>query len=71
MFVHERERGGDDPPTLVVCELEEVADGTVLTLVESGFDRLPPARSAESYRMHEEGWAAQMKNIERYLAKAA
>jgi uncharacterized protein YndB with AHSA1/START domain len=60
-----------EPPTLVVCELEEVAGGTVLTLVESGFDRIPAARRAEAYRMHEEGWAAQMKSIERYLAKAA
>lgn len=60
-----------EPPTLVVCELEEVADGTVLTLVESGFDRIPAARRAEAYRMHEQGWAAQMKSIKQYLAKAA
>ena len=60
-----------EPPTLVVCELEESAGGTVLTLVESGFDRVPAERRAEAYRMHEEGWAAQMKSIEKYLAKAA
>ena len=60
-----------EPPTLVVCELEEVAGGTALTLVESGFDAIPAARRAEAYRMHEQGWAAQMKNIERYLARAA
>jgi len=60
-----------EPPTLVVCELEEVADGTALTLVESGFDTIPAARRAEAYRMHEEGWAAQMRNIERHLAKVA
>ena len=60
-----------EPTTLVVCELEEVVGGTVLTLVESGFDRIPATRRAEAYRMHEEGWAAQMKSIERYLAKAA
>lgn len=60
-----------EPPTLVVCELEETADGTILTLVESGFDKIPSARRAEAYGMHEEGWAAQMKSIERYLAKAA
>jgi uncharacterized protein YndB with AHSA1/START domain len=60
-----------EPPTLVVCELERVADGTVLTLVESGFDGIPAVRRAEAYRMHEEGWAAQMKSIERHLAMAA
>lgn len=60
-----------EPTTLVVCELEEVADGTVLTLVESGFDKIPAARRAEAYRMHEQGWAMQMKSIEGYLARAA
>jgi hypothetical protein len=29
------------------------------------------ARRAETYRMHEEGWAGQMKSIEQCLAKAA
>lgn len=60
-----------EPPTLVVCELEEVAGDTILTLVESGFDGVPAARREEAYRMHVEGWAGQMKAIEGYLAKAA
>ena len=60
-----------EPPTLVVCELEEVPGGTMFTLTESGFGAIPASRGAEAYRMHEEGWSAQMKNIERYLAKAA
>jgi uncharacterized protein YndB with AHSA1/START domain len=60
-----------EPTTLIVCELEENVDGTVLTLVESGFDTIPAARREEACRMHEEGWAAQMKSIERYLTKAA
>ncbi|HBO70492.1 MAG TPA: hypothetical protein DD658_10395 [Deltaproteobacteria bacterium] len=45
--------------------------GTVLTLVESGFDKIPAARRSEAYRMHEEGWAAQRKSIEQYPARAA
>jgi formate-dependent phosphoribosylglycinamide formyltransferase (GAR transformylase) len=60
-----------EPPTHVVCELEEVAGDTLLAVVESGFDGIPAARRAEAYRMHVEGWAAQMKAIEGYLAKAA
>ncbi len=60
-----------EPPTLVECGIEESGGGTILTIVESGFDRIPAARRAEAYRMHEHGWAAQMKSIERYLAKAA
>src|SRR5690349_8745514 len=30
-----------EPTTLVEFRLEEVADGTLLTVVESGFDRIP------------------------------
>ncbi len=60
-----------EPPTRVVCELEEVGTGTRLTLVESGFDAIPATRRAEAYRMHEDGWPEQMKSLERYLVKAA
>jgi uncharacterized protein YndB with AHSA1/START domain len=57
--------------TLVVFELEEVADGTSLTVVESGFDGIPLARRLEAYRGNEEGWAAQMRAIERHVSEAA
>src|ERR1035441_2440391 len=33
-----------EPTTLVVFRLEEVADGIMLTVTESGFDRIPLAR---------------------------
>lgn len=54
--------------TLVEFRLDEVAAGTELTVVESGFDRIPLARRAEAFRMNEGGWAEQIKNIERHLA---
>jgi uncharacterized protein YndB with AHSA1/START domain len=57
-----------EPTTLVVFELEEVADGTVLTVVESGFDRIPAARRAEAYRGNDDGWSQQVKAIERYVS---
>lgn len=60
-----------EPTTLVVFELEEAADGTMLTVVESGFDRLPLARREEAYRENEKGWAWQMESIERYVRRAA
>jgi uncharacterized protein YndB with AHSA1/START domain len=60
----------DEPTTLVVFELEEVADGTMLTVVESGFDRIPLARRAEAFRMNDQGWAGQMKAIEQYVGQA-
>lgn len=57
-----------EPTTLVVFELKDVPEGTLLTVVESGFDQIPPARRAEAWRMNDEGWTAQMKNIERHVA---
>jgi len=57
-----------EPTTLVVFELEEKDRGTMLTVVESGFDRIPLARRAEAYRMNDGGWAEQMKSIERHVA---
>lgn len=57
-----------EPTTLVEFRLDEVAGGTELTLVESGFDRIPLARRAEAFRMNDQGWAEQIKNIERHVA---
>jgi len=54
--------------TLVVFELEEVAGGTLLRVVESGFDGLPPSRRLEAFRMNSGGWDEQMRNIERHVA---
>ena len=57
-----------EPTTLVVFELEEVEGGTLLTVVESGFDKIPPSRRSEAFRMNSEGWDEQMKNIEKHVA---
>jgi uncharacterized protein YndB with AHSA1/START domain len=60
-----------EPTTLVVFELEPSGDGTLLTVTESGFDRLPPERRAEAFVRNGEGWAWQMTSIERHLANGA
>ncbi len=57
-----------EPTTLVEFQLEEVAEGTRLKVVESGFDGIPPARRAEALRMNDAGWAAQLENIARHVA---
>ena len=57
-----------EPTTLVEFRLVPVGEGTLLSLVESGFDRIPAARRAEAYRMNDGGWAAQLENIERHVA---
>jgi uncharacterized protein YndB with AHSA1/START domain len=57
-----------EPTTLVEFRLEEVPGGTQLTVVESGFDRIPLPRRAEAFRMNEAGWAEQLSNIERHVS---
>jgi uncharacterized protein YndB with AHSA1/START domain len=57
-----------EPTTLVEFHLAEVAGGTQLTVVESGFDRIPLARRATAFRMNDQGWAEQITNIARYVA---
>jgi uncharacterized protein YndB with AHSA1/START domain len=59
-----------EPTTLVEFRLEEVAGGTRLIVVESGFDRIPAARRAEAFRMNDQGWSEQLRNIERHVAPA-
>ena len=54
--------------TLVEFRLAEVPEGTLLTVVESGFDRLPPARRAEAFRMNDRGWADQLESIQCHVA---
>jgi len=57
-----------EPGTLVAFELDEVSGGTMLTVIESGFDQIPLERRAKAFASNEQGWAAQMKLIEKYLA---
>jgi uncharacterized protein YndB with AHSA1/START domain len=62
--------GPDAPTTLVTFELEETAGGTRLTLVESGFDRIPLERRAKAFADNEQGWQVQLSLIARYLDAA-
>jgi len=60
-----------EPMTLVEFTLSEApnAKGTLLTIVESGFSRLPAERRAEAFRNNSSGWAAQLENIERHVTQ--
>ena len=58
-----------EPMTLVEFTLDDTSGGTVLTIVESGFDGIPLARRAEAFRMNEGGWTEQLRRIERYVAQ--
>ena len=57
-----------EPTTLVVFELDEVADGTLLTVAESGFDGIPLARRTQAYRGNDEGWSGQLKAIAQHVS---
>ena len=59
----------NEPPTLVEFRLEETNGGTLLTVTESGFDKIPAHRRLEAFRMNDRGWTEQMKNIERHVAQ--
>jgi uncharacterized protein YndB with AHSA1/START domain len=56
-----------EPPTLVEFTLEEAPGGSLLTVVESGFDKVPARRRAEAFRMNDGGWTAQIENIKRHV----
>jgi len=60
-----------EPTTLVVFALEDVADGVMLTVTESGFDQIPLERRAKAFSANEGGWSVMVKVIEEYLAQAA
>jgi uncharacterized protein YndB with AHSA1/START domain/uncharacterized damage-inducible protein DinB len=60
-----------EPTTLVSFTLEEVAGGTKLTIVESGFDAIPESRRAQAFSMNEKGWTAQAENIRKFLGGTA
>lgn len=57
-----------EEPTLVTFTLEDApARGTRLTVVESGFDKVPPRRRLEAFRMNSGGWDVQVGNIARHV----
>jgi uncharacterized protein YndB with AHSA1/START domain len=59
-----------EPTTLIVFALEQVADGVMLTVTESGFDQIPLERRAKAFTANEQGWGMVVIMIEEYLANA-
>lgn len=60
----------NEPTTLVEFILEPAPEGTLLTIVESGFDQVPAHRRARAFRMNEGGWAAQAENLRKHVEGA-
>jgi uncharacterized protein YndB with AHSA1/START domain len=58
----------NEEPTLVTFTLQDApGNATLLTVVESGFDKVPPSRRLEAFRMNSRGWGIQMENIARHV----
>ena len=59
-----------ETPTLVTFTLADApGGGTRLTVVESGFDQIPPHRRLEAFRMNSGGWEGQIENIVRHVGR--
>jgi uncharacterized protein YndB with AHSA1/START domain len=61
-----------EPRTLVTFTLEDAPNGgTLLRVVESGFDALPAARRGSAFTGNSKGWQGQLqKRLPAYLASA-
>ena len=61
----------DEPTTLVVFELEDVEGGTLVKVIEKGFDAIPATRRADAFRSNDGGWGEQMEAIRRHVEAAS
>lgn len=57
-----------EPTTLVAFTLEDTSNGTLLKIVESGFDAIPESRRVRAFGMNSKGWEGQLENIRKFLA---
>lgn len=57
--------------TTVTFELQDAPGGVLLTITETGFDRIPLERRAKAFADNDGGWEMQTKLIEKYLAQQA
>ena len=58
-----------EPMTLITFSLDPKGDDTLLTITESGFDKIPATRRAEALKANDGGWEAQTRLIEKYLQR--
>ena len=56
-----------EPETSCEFLLEPAGDGTRLTIIESGFSKLPAGVREEAFLRNDEGWSAQVKNVKAYV----
>jgi uncharacterized protein YndB with AHSA1/START domain len=61
----------DEATTLVVFELEEIGRDVMLTVTESGFERIPLERRIKAFTANEQGWGFVVTLVEKYVAQAS
>lgn len=66
---HEEMPLAELPLTLVEFILEEIAGGTRLTLIETGFASLPSEMYERAFRENTGGWAEVIGNLVAYLGR--
>ncbi|MES2039571.1 MAG: SRPBCC family protein [Pseudomonadota bacterium] len=60
----------DEIPTLVSFSLKEASgNATLLTVIESGFDKVPAHRRRTAFEMNTEGWDIQLQNLLNHVSK--
>ena len=65
------ETRSEEGTTLVEFTLTEVDGGTVVTVTESGFDRISLARRAKAFEENSKGWKYELNALEQYVRNAA
>ena len=61
--------GSNAPTTLVEFELRAERGGTMVTVVESGFEAIPAERRVPIYLENENGWKQALKALGNYLLR--
>lgn len=56
-----------EPVTLVTFQLKQTAEGVLLTVTESGFDRIPLERRATAFTANDQGWTIMTNVFKKYV----
>ncbi len=59
----------EEAMTHISFELKDSPGGTMLNVMESGFDKLSPARRKEAFEMNSGGWDSVLKSIEKHFGE--
>jgi uncharacterized protein YndB with AHSA1/START domain len=58
-----------ETPTLVEFRLEPKGGGTLLTVKESGFEKIPKQRLEEALRQNTRGWEFKVEDLQKYVER--